>query len=35
MYSQAPVHGRLEDQMRGVFRLGYARFQELSRERRQ
>ncbi len=35
MYGEALVHGRLEDQMRGVFRLAYARFQELPRERRQ
>ena len=35
MYGEAPVHGRLEDQMRGVFPLAYAQWQELPREFRQ
>jgi len=35
MYGEAPVHGRLEDQMRGVFLLAFAQLQELPCECRQ
>jgi hypothetical protein len=35
MYGEALVHGRLEDQMRGMFQLAYAQFQETPCECRQ